>query len=44
MVTSGTYYNGGCSFDYGNAEQVRLDESRQESGNAGRVAGHPGKP
>jgi hypothetical protein len=26
MITSGTYYNGGCCFDYGNAETNNLDD------------------
>ena len=26
MVTSGTYYNGGCCFDYGNAETNNMDD------------------
>ena len=26
MVTSGTYYNGGCCFDYGNAETNNNDD------------------
>jgi hypothetical protein len=27
MVTSGTYYNGGCCFDYGNAETNNTDDN-----------------
>ena len=27
MVTSGTYYNGGCCFDYGNAETNDMDDN-----------------
>lgn len=26
MVTSGTHYNGGCCFDYGNAETDNHDD------------------
>merc|ERR1712130_219947 len=47
MVTSGTHYNGGCCFDYGNAESDNNDDGKSTMeaiyfGNSTGVLTHPG--